>query len=171
MPSSSDSSSSTATTSTSERAATSASPKAPTRTSKRILNSPLRVVHRFDDGTQYVLPLEDQVFEVLGSYARMYVSEDPVQRETGIKKLRQVAKLIAKTESDSFFGKILNGKKQEKLDHKNDEIQRFFQEQDIRTATKIIASRLRKRFEIKSDRAAEDRVREWKKSLRSARAA
>lgn len=140
----------------------------PARTSRGASKTTLRVVHKFEDGTQHVLTLEEQVFKEIGLYARMYVSEDAVLRKTGDEKLREVAKIVAQSKSASVFGKLLKEKQIEKTVGKNDNYTRFLDDQQDITDTKRLAARLRKQFGINTVRGSEDRVREWKKNLRSA---
>lgn len=108
------------------------------------------------------------MFKELGLYARMYVSEDAVLRKTGDEKLREVAKILAQSQSASVFGKLLKEKQIEKTVGENDNYTRFLDNQHDITDTKRLAARLRKQFGINTVRGSEDRVREWKKNLRSA---
>lgn len=145
------------------------SSKTSTGTPRNASKPALKVVHKFADGTQHVLTLEEQIFQLLQLYARMYVSEDPVLRKTGGEKLREVANIVAKSESASVFGKLLKEKQVEKLNHKNDDYLRFLESLHGITNTKTLAGLLQNRFEINSFRSCLDTVRAWKKKLRAAR--
>lgn len=123
----------------------------------------MRVVHKFADGTQHVLTLEQQVFQLLCLYARMYVSEDPLLRKNGDEKLREVAKIVAKSESASVLGKLLKAKQVEKFNGKNDDYMRFLDGQQGIANTKKLAGLLQERFGINSFRSCADTVRAWKR--------
>lgn len=164
----------TSATSRTTSSATAASSKAltkPTRTTRTARTPALRIVHKFEDGSEHAQTLEQHIFQLLKFYARMYASEDAVLSHQGREKLSDVAKIVARSESASVLGKMLKEKQIESFNVKHDDYNRFLDEQQDQSNTKLLAARLRNRFGINKIRASEDLVRQWKRAKKNLRAA
>lgn len=147
---------------------TNASSKTFSSTSKVAEKPAFKVVYGFADGTYQAISMEELILQRLTHYARMLASENAILREGGHEKLREVAKILAKSENASLLGKLLKQKQVESFNDKNDDYTHFLDCQRGIANTKKLAVLLQERFGINSFRSCEDAVRAWKKNLRSA---
>lgn len=122
----------------------------------------------FEDGSVELLSLEQQAYQMLKHYARMLTSESIELQAKGDQELRKVAAVLAKAENARFLGMFLKRKQQMKNINDDARIYEFLSKQGSKLSTSILAERLRTSFGIESVRGSEDRVRAWKKTLRSA---